>query len=794
MRERFRLFDWAATPLGPRERWSESLQWAVELILSSGFPMAVRWGPDLTMIYNDAWATLIGDKHPGALGRSLSESWPEIDDTLGPVCSAILRGERPAFFAEDYPWSLRRHGVLEESRFTISYSPISDPTVQSGIGGILITSFETTERVRNERVLRVLTNQLEAEVQQRTRERDRIWQVSEDLLGVSNFDGYFANINPAWTRLLGWSEEEIKALNVRELRHPDDAAHSEAGRARLAQGVQTVRIKNRFRHRDGSWRWLSWTMTCDKGLIYVAGRHITEEKKTAEALRTSERQFRALISGVSDYAFIMLDPTGIVASWNTGAERIKGYSAQEIIGRHFSQFYTEEDRAAGLPQRSIAIATETGKFEAEAWRMRKDGSRFFANVVIDAIRDENGKLIGFAKITRDITELRNAQETLERTQRQLAQSQKMEALGQLTGGVAHDFNNLLMVVGGQAQSLLRRITDPKDMRALEAIKTASSRGEALTRQLLTFARRAPVNPETICPASAVAAFRNVLESSVPGSIALTLEIPEGIGAIAVDVAEFELALVNLVVNARDAMPKGGTITLTARNETLFGYETDDQLAGEFVAFSITDTGSGIPEEVRAKVFEPFFTTKTPDMGTGLGLSQVYGFVQQSRGGISIESEIGCGTAVTLYLPVSDEPAVAQPGAPQPAAQMNGQGETILVVEDNPDVKSVAMALLEQLNYRACHADNAHEALRLLADRSVDLVFTDVMLPGGLDGVELAATIGELYPDTPVLLTSGYAKALHRPHGLPILRKPYQIEALAQAVRSTLERGRRAAQP
>ncbi len=795
MRERVRLFDWAATPLGPRERWSASLEWAVELILSSGFPMGVRWGPEFTMIYNDACASLIGDKHPGALGRSLAESWPEINEQLGPICAAILRGERPGFFAEDHPWSLRRHGMLEESRFTISYSPIPDPTAKSGIGGILITSFETTERVRNERVLRVLTSQLEAEVQQRTRERDRVWQVSEDLLGVSNFDGYFVSINPAWTRLLGWSEEEIKALHVRMLRHPDDAPRSEAGRARLAQGVQTVRMENRFRHRDGSWRWISWTMTADDGLIYVAGRHVTEEKKAAEALRTSERQFRALISGVTDYAFIMLDPTGIVASWNTGAQRIKGYTAEEIIGRHFSQFYTEEDRAAGLPQRSIAIATETGKFEAEAWRMRKDGSRFFANVVIDAVRDENGKLIGFAKITRDVTERRNAQETLERTQRQLAQSQKMEALGQLTGGVAHDFNNLLMVVGGQAQALLRRATDPKDVRALEAVRAAASRGEALTRQLLTFARRQPINPETVCPARTIAAFRNVLESSVPSSISLTLDIPDSISAIGVDVAEFELALVNLVVNARDAMPEGGTIKLSARNVTLNGDETDDQVAGDFVALTLTDTGTGIPEEVRAKVFEPFFTTKTPDKGTGLGLSQVYGFVRQSRGGISIASDVGRGTAVTLYLPVSHEPVAVKGAAPAPISQSNGRGELILVVEDNPEVKTVAIALLEQLNYRTRAAENAHEALELLdADRVVDLVFTDVMLPGGLNGVEFAAIVRDRFPEIPVLLTSGYAKALHGPHGLPILRKPYQIEALAQAVRSALERGRRTAHP
>ncbi len=236
-------------------------------------------------------------------------------------------------------------------------------------------------------MLRVLTDRLEQEVQQRTRERDRIWQVSEDLLGVSTFEGYFTSVNPAWTHLLGWSEDEIKRMHVSALRHPDDAPAAEAGRARLARGVPTVRMENRFRHRDGSWRWLTWTMTVDDGLIYVAGRHVTAEKQAAEALRESERQFSLLVAGVTDYALIMLDPDGTVTSWNAGAERIKGYAADEIIGQHFSQFYTEDDRKGGLPDRSLAIATEAGRFEAEAWRVRKDGSLFWANVVIDAIRD-----------------------------------------------------------------------------------------------------------------------------------------------------------------------------------------------------------------------------------------------------------------------------------------------------------------------------------------------------------------------------------------------------------------------
>jgi len=529
-------------------------------------------------------------------------------------------------------------------------------------------------------------------------------------------------------------------------------------------------------------------MATDDGLIYVSGRHITAEKKAAEALRQSDQQFRALVAGVTDYALYMLSPIGVVSSWNAGAERIKGYTADEIIGRNFSQFYTPEDRKAGRPNRSLAIAAATGRFEAEAWRIRKDGSLFWANVVIDAIRDESGKLVGFAKITRDITEKRNAQEALERAHEQLAQAQKMEALGQLTGGVAHDFNNLLMVVTGQAQSLLRRTTDQKKIRSLEAILTAASRGEALTRQLLTFSRRQTQNPRTVHVGQTVAAFHDVLASSARGKIDLRVDIPQDVWPVSIDIPEFELALVNLVVNARDAMPEGGSITVSAENVKLRGTETVDSLKGEFAALTISDTGAGIPPEVLPKIFEPFFTTKSPDKGTGLGLSQAYGFVQQSGGGIAVRSQVGQGTQVTLYLPRSH--AAVTTVIPETTSQSYGEGETILVVEDNPDVKTVATTLLEQLNYRTVAVDDAKSALDFLAaGKSVHMVFSDVMLPGDLDGLGLAKTIGKRYPQIPVLLTSGYAKALSGQHGMPILRKPYQISALAEAVRSTLEGGR-----
>ena len=786
MSRRIRETDWSTTPLGNSSAWPQSLKLSIAMILASGFPMAIRWGPELVLIYNDAYRPILGDKHPAALGRSLREVWWEIYPELGPLNEAILRGERAAFFAEDHPWTVRRQGsIVENAWFTISYSPIPDETSPKGIGGILTTCVETTERVRKEEALRHLNDRLEAEIAQRVRERDRIWQVSEDLLGVSDCEGRFISVNPAWTKLLGWSEKEIKNLHVGELRHPDDASHSTAGRRRLAEGVPTVRMENRFRHKDGSWRWIYWTMTAESGLIYLIGRHVTAEKMAAEALRESERKLRLFTEAVTDYALIRLDPRGVVSGWNAGAQRIEGYAEDEIVGRHFSCFYTEEDRTTGVPERALLTAAQSGTYWADSWRVRKDGSLFFASVVIDAMRDEEGKLIGFAKITRDITERQAAEEKLRRAQEQLAQSQKLEALGQLTGGIAHDFNNMLMVVSGNAQILKRRLRDAKNLRAVESIELAAARGETLTRQLLAFSRRQALNPIVISLRQRVAEFRELLVSSARGDIKLILEIPRNIWPVAVDVHELELALVNLVANSRDAMPEGGTITITAKNVRLRPEDTLEHLSGEFVALVLSDTGCGIEADVLPKVFEPFFTTKQLDKGTGLGLSQVYGLTRQSGGTAAISSEPGTGVTVILYFPRSHRPVSDRPKIEE---ERPGGHETILLVEDNPDVQEVAAMLLRQLGYRVLHVQSANAALRLLAsDGNVDLVFTDIVMPGEVDGMTLARQVKEEYPDIAVLLTSGYAKASNtRESGFPVLRKPYQISTLAHAIRDVLD--------
>lgn len=501
-------------------------------------------------------------------------------------------------------------------------------------------------------------------------------------------------------------------------------------------------------------------------------RDITQRNQAEIALTESEHQFRILVGGVTDYALYMLSPEGIVTNWNIGGERIKGYAPEEIIGQHFSRFYTEPDRAAGRPARALRIASDTGHYDEEGWRVRKDGSFFWASVVIDAIRDDTGHLIGFAKITRDVTERREAQQNLEQVQRQLAESQKMDALGQLTGGVAHDFNNLLMIVSGNLQTLKRTAgNDPRALRAVHAIETATQRGAALTRQLLTFSRRQSVNPLPTDIPDRIRSIADVLKSGVGSAIALDIDTPAEVWPVTVDATEFETALLNLVINARDAMTDGGQVTVKARNVP--AKDSDDT-----VAISVEDNGEGIPEDVLAKVFDPFFTTKPVGKGTGLGLSQVHGFAHQAGGRIDIASELGRGTVVTIYLPRTETLSVKD----NRQRGLNDGSGTVLLVEDNPEVANASAGLLEQLGYRVRITNNAEGALKEIESDGIDLVFSDIVMPGKMDGLGLAKAVRARRPDLPVLLTTGYSEALAGGQtDFHILRKPYAIHELSRAL-------------
>jgi PAS domain S-box-containing protein len=590
--------------------------------------------------------------------------------------------------------------------------------------------------------------------------------------------GMVVSWNAGAERIKGYRAEEIIGRHFSVFYPPEDRATLPSRSLEAARAAGRFEAESWRVRKDGSRFFASVVIDAlyeDGALVGFAKitRDITERMKARAALNESETNFRLLVGGVTDYALYMLDPEGHVTNWNLGGQRIKGYLPDEIVGQHFSRFYTPTDRQAGKPQRALQIARETGRYEEEGWRVRKDGTFFWASVIIDPIRNDVGELIGFAKITRDITERRDAQQKLEGMQRQLAESQKMDALGQLTGGVAHDFNNLLMSVRGNAHIIKLHAGDPRVIAAADSIEAIIQRGAALTRQLLTFARRQHVNPVLIHVREAVSAVAEVLKSGLGRSIRLAVDIPDGIGPVLADEAELETALINLVVNARDAMNGGGEVRITVENKVL----DDGACQGAYICMTVADTGAGIPEDVIAKVFDPFFTTKPVGKGTGLGLSQVHGFVNQAGGSVKIASRLGEGTAVTLCLPRGEE----RSRAAQADAVAAGIG-TVLLVEDNPDVASSNTLLLEELGYQVKWAPDAQAAIHAIQHDGIDIVFSDIVMPGSMDGLGLARHLRKMDPVIPIVLSTGYSDAARKSATeFPILRKPYELHELSQAL-------------
>ena len=531
---------------------------------------------------------------------------------------------------------------------------------------------------------------------------------------------------------------------------------------------------------------------------------LTRREQQERMLRDSEERFRLLVDGVKDYAIYRLDPQGYITSWNAGAERIKGYTADEIIGQHFSVFYTDEDRAAGVPARALETAEREGKYEAEALRVRKGGARFVANVVIDALRDGEGRLVGFAKITRDVTERHQQRLALEEAQQVLAQSQKMEALGQLSGGIAHDFNNLLHVIKNAAAILDRHVphANPNTASALDMIKRSADRAAELTQRLLAFSRRQPLQPQRVDPHKLVRNMEPLLKSALGSAVALQFDGSTAVWPVSIDPGQLETALLNLAVNARDAMPNGGTLTIETTNAVLdeeFAATHEDAKPGQYALISVSDTGTGMTPEVLARAFEPFFTTKELGQGTGLGLSQVYGFMQQSGGYASIDSEVGHGTSIKLYLPklTAEMPEVVEPAERVPARSAT---ETILLVEDEQDVRTFTAKVLAEHGYRVLTAVDAGSALAVLtAGEKVDLLFTDVGLPNGIDGRQLVDEARKRWPRLKVLFTTGYARSglVHYSRlepGIQLILKPFSESTLASRIRKVLDAAQPVAQP
>ena len=531
-------------------------------------------------------------------------------------------------------------------------------------------------------------------------------------------------------------------------------------------------------------------------LTVVVMRRAGRGRRADAIRRESEEQFTALVKGVTDYAIFMLDPEGRVVSWNPGAERNKGYAAEEIIGQHFSRFYTDEDRAAGVPQRALQAAREKGKYEAEGWRVRKDGTRFFASVVIDPLREPSGRLIGYAKITRDVTERMQQQRALAETQAALAQSQKMEAVGQLSGGIAHDFNNLLHVITNATEALNRKLqtSDPEISHLLTMVRRNADRAASLTQRLLAFSRRQPLEPRALDANRLVQGMADLLYSSLGESISVEVVSGSGLWQILADPNQLETAILNLAVNARDAMPGGGKLTIETTNAFLdetYTFSYKDVMPGQYVMIAVSDTGTGMTKEVLSKAFDPFFTTKEVGQGTGLGLSQVYGFIKQSGGHVKIYSEVDRGTTIKLYLPRLVTAAALDDRKEIDFVHDASAKGTVLLVEDEEDVRQFTTQVLRELGYQVTAASNGMSALAALETmKQLDLLFTDIGLPDGMNGRQLADEVTRRRPGLRVLFTTGYARnaIIHDGRldpGVEVIVKPFTQASLGRKLEKLL---------
>jgi PAS domain S-box-containing protein len=615
--------------------------------------------------------------------------------------------------------------------------------------------------------------------------------ITDYAIFMLDVNGIVTSWNPGARRFKGYEPSEIIGQHFSRFYTDEDRNRGLPEHA-LKMARENLRFEGegwRIR-KDGSRLWVSVVIDPifdpHGELIGYAKvtRDLTERKDAEDTLRKSEEQFRLLVQSVTDYAIYMLSPEGIITNWNTGAERIKGYSPQEVIGQHFSKFYSAEDAAAGIPQIGLDTAAREGRFEKEGWRYRKDGSKFWANVVIDAIRSAKGELIGFAKITRDMSERKQAQEQLERARDAMVQSQKMDAIGQLTGGVAHDFNNLLMAVLGSLELIRKRL--PEDAKLKLLLNNAfegARRGVSLTQRMLSFARRQELSLTPVDVKALVSGMSDMLDRSLGPMMTIDCDIPEGLPKIKADANQLETALLNLTVNARDAMTEGGMITISARLATTPAVMGMKALNSQCIVLSVRDTGEGMDADLLSHVREPFFTTKGIGKGTGLGLSMVHGMAEQLGGRLHIESLKGKGTTVELWLPLFHGEALPPVCVVEGISTLSDKKSLVIViVDDDRLVLTNTKAMLEDFGHTVIDAISGTSALDAIRKAPhVDLVITDQAMPQ-MTGMQLAAAIKVDWPNLPILLVSGYAELPSKtPFELPKLAKPFTLDDLEDAV-------------
>jgi PAS domain S-box-containing protein len=801
--------DWSGTPLGPIDAWPACLRGSLALVLRATVPMVILWGEHGTMLYNDAYAVVAGSRHPRSLGSRARESWPEVASFNDNVLRVGLAGGTLAY--RDEPMTLLRSGDPEQVWFDLDYSPIVD---DAGVPrGVLAIVSETTVKVRAERRIQDEQGRLRQFFEQAPgimailEGREHVFTLANQacldfvggraVLGRAVAEALPELVEQGFVGLLDSVAERRETYIGRGVAVRIGRGNGVAPEERFVDFVYQP-ILDKAGEVDG---------------IFVQGHDVTEQHRASVAARESETRFR-LVAESAPVMLWMSDTSGQCAYLNAAQRAFWGIHLADLSRFDWADTIHEDDRAAVAEALAVSI-DEQRPLSLELRLRRADGTYRQVLTTAHPRVAPDGAFLGMIGVNADITEIREYQaslqalnETLEErvaeavAERSLAeealrQAQKMEALGKLTGGVAHDFNNLLQVISGNLQLLARdRAGDPRAEGRIATALAAVGQGAKLASQLLAFGRRQPLEPRVVNPGRLVASMGELLRRTIGDGIEVETVVGEGVWNGLVDPVQLEAALLNLAVNARDAMGAYGRLRIEVGNVVLGDADarrSSDVEPGAYVVVAVSDTGSGIAPELLEKVFEPFYSTKPVGKGTGLGLSMVYGFVKQSGGHVKIESAPGEGTTVRVYLPrteLSEDRPTRKEAGPD-TGPIGGGTETILVAEDDPDVRATVVAMLRDLGYRVLSARDAASALAVVeGGETVDLVFTDVVMPGPLRSTDLVRSVRERLPGIAVLFTSGYAQdaIVHDGRldpGLDLLSKPYTREALARKLRQVL---------
>ncbi len=617
----------------------------------------------------------------------------------------------------------------------------------------------------------------------------RTWQVTTDLLVVANAEGVFFQVNPAWEAVLGWSQAETAEISFLDLIHPEDLPKTQAAFERLLAGEPVLRFENRYRTKAGDYRDLTWVAVPESGLYYCSARDVSEERAQARELAKLTQERDRLWRNSQDIQ-VIIDGTGLFEAVNPAFTAILGWTPEDVIGRPVFDFVVPDDEA--LTNRALEHARVENLPVVENRYRHKDGGFRW----ISWVAAPEAELIYASG--RHITAEKEQAEILRKTEEALRQAQKMEAVGQLTGGLAHDFNNLLAGISGSLELMQTRMQQGRftDVdRYMTAAQGAAKRAAALTHRLLAFSRRQTLDPKPTNVNRLATGMQELIQRTVGPNISVEVVGASGLWPALVDPSQLENALLNLCINARDAMPDGGRITIETANRWLDERASIKRVIpeGQYLSLCVTDTGVGMSPEVVARAFEPFFTTKPIGEGTGLGLSMIYGFAQQSGGQVRIYSEIGLGTTVCIYLPrhygeAEDDDA----NATVEVLPRLAQGETVLIVDDEPTVRMLVADILEELGYSSIEAGDSAAGLKVLqSDVRIDLLVTDVGLPGGMNGRQMADAARNHRPDLKVLFITGYAENSILSNGklapgMAVLTKPFAMDTMAARIRSMIE--------